>query len=59
VTNDWFCGLVAAYAKNNNFGDVFNATKFFHIVHNLDALYEGRLYLPPNENVNNIINGRI
>lgn len=50
VTNDWFCGLVAAYAKTNKFGDVFKETKFFHIVHNLDPLYEGRLYLSPQEN---------
>ena len=44
VTNEWFTGLVAAYARNKNFGEVFNQTKFFHIVHNLDENYEGRLF---------------
>ena len=47
VTNDWFTGLVGAYAKNHNFGNVFEETKFFHIVHNLDPSYEGRIF-PPN-----------
>ena len=50
VTNDWFTGLVPAYAKNKKFGDVYDNTRFFHIIHNLDPLYEGRLYLAPNEN---------
>ena len=50
VTNDWFTGLVPAYAKNKKFGEVFNQTRFFHIIHNLDPLYEGRLYLQPHEN---------
>lgn len=45
VTNDWPTGLVAAYGKNPQFfGDSFRSTTFFHIVHNLDASYEGRLY---------------
>ena len=45
VTNDWFTGLTAAYAKNKHFGSVFDSTKFFHIVHNLYPSYEGRLPL--------------
>ena len=44
VTNDWFTGLVPAYAKNGSFGDVFRGTTFFHIVHNLEPTYEGRIY---------------
>ena len=47
VTNDWFTGLVSAYAKNKNFSNVFDNTKFFHIIHNLDKEYEGRLYISP------------
>jgi glycogen synthase len=43
VSNDWFTGLAAAYVKNRNFGKVFDNTKFFHIVHNLDPTYEGRI----------------
>lgn len=49
ITNDWFTGLCAAYAKTGRFGNVFNSTTFVHIVHNLDASYEGRLYPKPNE----------
>jgi len=44
VTNDWFGGMVAAYAKHGFFGNVFDKTTFFHIVHNLDPSYEGRIY---------------
>ncbi len=40
---------MSAYAKNFHFGTVFNNTKFFHIVHNLDPSYEGRLF--PKNNV--------
>jgi starch synthase len=35
--------------KVKRFGDTFAGTKSFHIVHNLDPLYEGRLYPKPNE----------
>lgn len=45
VTNDWFTGLVAAYSKNGCFGKTFEGTTFFHICHNLEASYEGRMYL--------------
>jgi hypothetical protein len=44
VTNDWFTGLLPAFIKSGKFGDVFNNTRLFHIIHNLDPLYEGRLY---------------
>lgn len=44
VTNDWFCGLIPGYLKVKRYGEVFNKTKCFHIAHNLDPLYEGRLY---------------
>jgi len=44
ITNDWFTGLTAAYGKYGAFGDVFNNTKFLHILHNLQETYEGRLY---------------
>ena len=46
ITNDWFTGLIPAYAKERFFGDTFNGTTFFHIVHNLEPTYEGRLYPP-------------
>jgi glycogen synthase len=44
ITNDWMCGFVSAYVKVHKYKEVFNGTKFMHIVHNLDPLYEGRLY---------------
>eukprot|EP00128_Syssomonas_multiformis_P007221 Colp12_sorted_trinity150504_noHs@12676 len=47
VTNDWFAGMTAAYAKQGEkgpFGKVFNNTKFFHIVHNMEEDYQGRIY---------------
>ena len=44
VTNDWFTGLCAAYSKNNHFGETFKGSTFFHIVHNLEPTYEGRIY---------------
>ena len=43
VSNDWFTGLVPAYGKLH-FKNYFKNTKFFHIIHNLDPRYEGRLY---------------
>lgn len=49
VTNDWFTGLVPAYVKNGHFSDTFKETKFFHVVHNLEPIYEGRIYLQPHE----------
>ncbi len=44
ATNDWMCGFVSAYVKVGKYSGVFDGTKFMHIVHNLDPLYEGRLY---------------
>eukprot|EP00741_Cyanophora_paradoxa_P025106 tig00000342_g24234.t1 len=49
TTNDWFTGLVPAYAKKGFFGDTFNGTTFMHIVHNLEPSYEGRVYIDANE----------
>ena len=48
-TNDWFTGLVAAYARNNSFGETFKGSKFIHICHNLEPSYEGRIYLNNNQ----------
>ena len=43
VSNDWFTGLVPAYAKVH-FSNFYQGTTFIHIIHNLDINYEGRLY---------------
>lgn len=48
VTNDWFTGLIPAYAKIKAFGDIFDGTTFLHIAHNLEESYEGRLFPQPN-----------
>ena len=45
------CGFVSGYPKVGRFGSVFNGAKFMHICHNLDPLYEGRLY-PKHEESN-------
>lgn len=44
LTNDWFTGLSAAYSKYGHFGNYFKSSIFFHICHNLEPAYEGRLY---------------
>ena len=49
VTNDWFTGLIPGYAKVKAFGNYFDDTTFFHIVHNLEPTYEGRIYTNPHE----------
>jgi len=49
VTNDWFTGLIPGYAKIGAFGDTFKGTTFFHIAHNLEPTYEGRLFPQPNQ----------
>lgn len=49
VTNDWFSGLIPAYIKKHTYGNVFQNTKVFHIAHNLDETYEGRIYPKPDE----------
>jgi len=55
LTNDWFTGLVPAYSKTGQFGDTFKGTTFFHICHNLEQSYEGRLYPDPREgNLENV-----
>jgi hypothetical protein len=51
ITNDWFTGLCSAYAKHGHFGDTFKGSTFFHIVHNLEPTYEGRIYPANNEGV--------
>lgn len=47
VTNDWYTGLIPGYAKIGAFGETFKGNTFFHIVHNLEPTYEGRLYPNP------------
>jgi len=49
ITNDWFTGLTAAYSKYGHFGETFKGTSFFHIVHNMESTYEGRLYTSASE----------
>ena len=49
VTNDWFAGLAAAFARSGQFGDTFKGTRFVHICHNLEVYYEGRIYLTNGE----------
>ena len=49
ITNDWFCGLAPAYGKNGSFNNFFENTIFFHIIHNLEPSYEGRIYPSNNE----------
>jgi len=44
VTNDWFTALTPAYARRGFFGNSFDNTTFYHIVHNMDPMYEGRIY---------------
>eukprot|EP00727_Mastigamoeba_balamuthi_P005271 m51a1_g14742 putative starch synthase (1382) ;mRNA; f:283567-288475 len=43
VTNDWLTSLAPPYA-NNEFGTFFARTKFFHLIHNAEKGYEGRLF---------------
>ena len=48
VTNDWLPSMAAGY--RGFFGDYFNNTSFFHLIHNLgDGAYEGRIYPGPND----------
>ena len=49
LTNDWFTGLTAAYAKHGHFGDTFTDTTFLHICHNLKESYEGRIFPQPEQ----------
>ncbi len=57
VTNDWFTGLVPAYARMGQFGDAFKRTDFMHIAHNLDPDYEGRLWPNPGQGALNHVHG--
>lgn len=48
VTNDWLPSMAAGY--RDFFGDFFESTCFFHLIHNLgDAAYEGRVYPNPQD----------
>ena len=49
VTNDWFAGLIPGYVRAKAFGDTFDGTTLFHIGHNLEPSYEGRIYPTPHE----------
>lgn len=51
VTNDWYTALVPGYVKNKAFGDVFIGTKFVHLIHNLDVMYDGRIHLTHDQGV--------
>ena len=45
VTNDWYTGLLPAYGQPSGaFGRTFEGTTFFHLVHNLEKGYEGKIY---------------
>ena len=54
VTNDWITGLVPAYGKDGSFGDFFNHTKFIHLCHNLEPMFEGKLNYSENNDYQNI-----
>ena len=51
ITNDWFTGLVPGYVRSKTFGEVFDGTKFFHLIHNLDIMYDARIHLSAEEGV--------
>ena len=44
ITNDWPCGLVATYCRMFYADSSLASSSFFHIIHNLDDSYEGRIY---------------
>lgn len=50
VSNDWFSGLIPAYVNSTlsngykKYSNTFDNTKVYHIFHNLDPSYEGRLW---------------
>ena len=55
VTNDWFTGLVPAYARQTgSFGSSFAGTTFFHLIHNLEEGYEGKMYVDGNDDLGHI-----
>jgi len=44
VTNDWFTALVPGYVRAGAFGTTFNGSTLFHLVHNLEEAYQGRIF---------------
>lgn len=46
VTNDWYTALIPAYVRSRLFGQTFDGTTFFHIIHNLSKDYEVAPLLP-------------
>ena len=49
LTNDWFAGLSAAYAKSHFFENYFENCLFLHLIHNIGEDYQGRIYLDKDE----------
>ena len=49
ITNDWTSGFLPSHCKFNDMLKFIPAASFFHIFHNLDKDYEGRVYLNPFE----------
>ena len=54
ITNDWPCGLVACYARMFYNTSSLQHASFFHIIHNLDECYEGRIYPEGNDSLNSV-----
>ena len=66
ITNDWPCGLVATflsffcillfyrYARLYYSSTSIANASFFHIIHNLDDSYEGRIYPDGNDSLSSI-----
>lgn len=54
ITNDWPCGLVATYARMYYNTTSLKNASFFHIIHNLDECYEGRIYPEGDEKLENV-----
>ena len=54
ITNDWPCGLVATYCHMYYESTSLATASFFHIIHNLDDSYEGRIYPPNGDTLENI-----
>ena len=54
ITNDWPCGLVATYCHMYYESTSLATASFFHIIHNLDDSYEGRIYPSNGDTLENI-----
>lgn len=54
ITNDWPCGLVATYARMYYNTTSLKNASFFHIIHNLDECYEGRIYPEGEDKLENV-----